>query len=250
MGGPAGISIITAVHNRVGTIEHALASVREQTWKGVQHIVIDGGSTDGTLEVLRSHQAHLAALVSEPDHGIYDALNKGMALAMGDVVGLLHSDDFFSHNDVLRRIAEAFQDPSIDVSYGDLDYVSKSDERRVVRRWRSGRYSPRKLRFGWMPPHPTVFVRRRLLENLGAYDTSMPLGADFDFTLRYLLHAGERVAYLPEVLVKMRTGGASTPSMRTWVQNVKDNWRALRKYQAGGVATLVCNRLRKIPQFF
>ncbi len=240
------ISIVTAVYNRVGTIEQTLRSVREQTWPHVEHIAIDGGSTDGTLDVLRSHQHQLAALVSEPDQGIYDALNKGLALATGDVVGLLHSDDFFAHNDVLGRIAAAFQDASVDVAYGDLDYVSQSDGR-VVRRWRSGRYAPGRLRFGWMPPHPTFYVRRRLLEKLGGYDLSMLLGADFDFTLRYLIHAGENVAYLPEVLVKMRTGGASS-SMRAWVQNLRSNLKALKKYDAGGVGTLICNRLRKIPQ--
>lgn len=240
------ISIVTAVYNRAGTIEQTLRSVREQTWPHVEHIAIDGGSTDGTLDVLRSHKSQLAALVSEPDQGIYDALNKGMALATGDIVGLLHSDDFFAHQDVLSRIADAFQDASIDVAYGDLDYVSQSDGR-VVRRWRSGRYSPGRLRFGWMPPHPTFYVRRRLLEKLGGYDLSMRLGADFDFTLRYLIHAGESVAYLPEVLVKMRTGGASS-SVHAWIQNLQSNLRALKKYNAGGVGTLICNRLRKIRQ--
>jgi glycosyltransferase involved in cell wall biosynthesis len=196
--------------------------------------------------VLRSHKAQLAALVSEPDQGIYDALNKGMALATGDVVGLLHSDDFFAHNDVLRDVADAFRDPSIDAAYGDLDFVSQADGR-VVRRWRSGRYSPGRLRFGWMPPHPTFYVRRRLYDELGGYDPSMLLGADFDFTLRYLTHAGDKVAYLPEVLVKMRTGGASG-SMHAWIQNLHSNLRALKKYGVGGVGTLICNRLRKIPQ--
>jgi glycosyltransferase involved in cell wall biosynthesis len=240
------ISIVTAVYNRVGTIEQTLRSVREQTWPHIEHIAIDGGSTDGTLDVLRSHKDQLAALVSEPDQGIYDALNKGMALAKGDIVGLLHSDDFFAHNDVLRHVAGAFQHSSVEAAYGDLDYVSKSDGR-VVRRWRSGQYAPGRLRFGWMPPHPTFYFRRRLLQKLGGYDLSMQLGADFDLTLRYLIHAGENVAYLPEVLVKMRTGGASG-SMHAWVQNVRSNLRALKQYNAGGVGALICNRLRKIPQ--
>ncbi len=241
------ISIVTAVHNRAATIEQTLDSVRQQTWPHIEHIVIDGGSTDGTLAVLRRHQGQLAALVSEPDRGIYDALNKGMALATGDVVGVLHSDDFFAHRDVVRRIAEAFQDASIEVSYGDLDYVSQADGH-IVRRWRSGRYAPGRLRFGWMAPHPTFYVRRELLQKFGPYDLSMRLGADFDFTLRYLLKAGDKVAYIPEVLVKMRTGGTSG-SPRAWLQNATNNLRALRKHNAGGVVALICNRLRKIPQF-
>ena len=154
------ISVVTAVFNRAGTVAEALASVRAQTWPNVEHIVIDGGSTDGTLPILQAHRGQLAVLVSEPDHGIYDALNKGIARATGEVVGFLHADDLFESPDSLAYVAAAFADPAVDAVYGDLVYVRQQDPTHVVRYWRAGPFVPGCLARGWMRPNPTFYALR------------------------------------------------------------------------------------------
>jgi glycosyltransferase involved in cell wall biosynthesis len=245
---PVRISVITAVYNRVATVAQAIESVRRQSWPHVEHVVIDGGSTDGTLEVLNRFKAGFGVIVSERDRGIYDALNKGLARATGDAVGFLHSDDFFATPTVLERVANAFAGGA-DIVFGDLDYVDMDDVAKVIRRWRCGAYSKGRLAKGWMPPHPTFYVRQSLIEQLGGFDLSMTLAADYDFMLRYLLHAGDKSAYVPDVLVKMRTGGASNRSFAALLQNARENMAALRKNNMASVGTLVLNKLRKLHQF-
>ena len=243
------ISVITAVYNRVDTVGQALASVRGQSWGQVEHIVIDGASTDGTLELLEAQRERLAVLVSERDSGIYDALNKGLARATGDVVGLMHSDDFYADERVLERVALAFADPTVDAVYGDLDYVAKADTGCVIRRWRSGACSRARLRWGWMPPHPTLYLRRSVIEEWGGFDTSFQIAADYDAMLRYLWRGRIRLAYIPEVLVKMRVGGESNRSLARIVRKSREDYRALRNNGVGGLGTLVWKNLSKLPQF-
>ena len=160
--------MITASYNRVTVIRDALESVARQTYPEVEQVVVDGGSSDGTLDVVRSFDGRRLRVLSEPDEGIYDALNKGIRLATGDVIGLVHSDDLLASESVLQRVARAFADPSVDLVYGDLEYVSRRDTAKVIRHWRAGPFSRERLRRGWMPPHPTVFVRRCVFERLGA----------------------------------------------------------------------------------
>lgn len=243
------ISVITAVYNNRDTVSHALDSALAQDHPNVELVVIDGGSTDGTLEVLQGYAGRLAVLVSEPDRGIYDALNKGIARASGEVVGFLHSDDLFADEAVLSRIGTAFADPAVDAAYGDLLYVSKDDPSRVVRTWRSAAFSPARLAHGWMPPHPTFYVRRAVYEQLGGYDTSYRIAADYDCVLRLLGRGGVRAAYIPEVLVKMRVGGASNRSLRNILQKSREDYRALRVNDVGGLAALAWKNLSKLPQF-
>lgn len=207
------ISIVTAVYNRADTIGHALASVRGQTWPYVEHVVIDGASNDGTTEELEVHRDWISVLVSEPDRGIYDALNKGLARASGDIIGLMHSDDFYADERVLERVALVFAEPTVDGVYGDLEYVAKDDPSRIIRYWRSGEYDKRRLSWGWMPPHPTLFLRRSVIEQWGGYDTEFRIAADYEAILRYLGRGGISLAYIPEVLVKMRLGGESNRSL-------------------------------------
>lgn len=245
---PVTVSVITAVYNRVATIAHAIESLRAQTWPNVEHVVIDGGSTDGTLDVLDRFKSGFGVFVSERDRGIYDALNKGFSRAGGDVIGLLHSDDFFASTHALEHITGAFADPAVEIVFGDLDYVAKDDTSRIIRKWRCGPYTRGSLARGWMPPHPAFYVRRRLFAELGGFDVSMPQAADYDFMMRYLLSAGSRSRYLPEVLVKMRLGGASNRSLGAYLQNARENIRAIRKNNVGGVGTLLLNKLRKVPQ--
>ncbi len=243
------ISVITAVYNNRETISAALDSALRQSGVDIDLVVIDGGSTDGTLEVLRSYADRLDVLVSEPDRGIYDALNKGIQRASGEVVGFLHSDDLFAGAGVLSRVAAAFADPEVGAVYGDLVYVRKDNPDQVVRYWRAGVFSRRRLRWGWMPPHPTLYVRRHVYEQHGLFDTSFRIAADYDFILRTLGQAGVGVRYIPEVLVKMRVGGASNRSLRNILRKSSEDLRALRRNGVGGVGALMWKNLSKLPQF-
>lgn len=244
------ISVITVVFNRADTIGQALASVQAQSLHGVEHVVIDGLSTDGTLSVLKSKRDRIAVLVSERDAGIYDALNKGLSRATGDVIGLMHSDDFYAGERVLEKVAAAFADPAVDGVYGDLDYVAKEAPDQIIRRWRSGAYDRAKLAQGWMPPHPTLFLRRSVIEQWGGYDTTYRIAADYDAVLRYLWKGRIQLAYIPEVLVKMRVGGESNRSLSRIIRKSREDYRALRSNGVGGIGTLAWKNLSKLGQFF
>jgi glycosyltransferase len=242
------ISVITAVFNKRDTIAEALDSVLAQSHPDVELVVIDGGSTDGTLEVLQSYGGRIAVLVSEPDHGIYDALNKGLGLATGEVVGFLHSDDVFVDADSLARIASGFYGPEIDAVYGDLVYVRRDNPQQVVRYWKAGMFTLSRLRQGWMPPHPAFYVRRSVYERLGGFDTSYRIAADYDCMLRFLSR-GIKVVYVPQVLVKMRLGGASNRSFKNILRKSREDYRALKANRVGGLPALVWKNFSKLPQF-
>jgi glycosyltransferase len=245
------ISVVTAVYNRVDTIADALASVRSQTWPHVEHVVIDGGSTDGSLSILEACREQFATFVSERDAGIYDALNKGVSRATGDVVGFLHADDLFASPEVLTRVASAFEDPTVDAVFGDLEYVRQDDPSVVVRYWHAGNFEMRSLRLGWMPPHPTFYVRRALYERLGGFDTTYRIAADYDCMLRFL-KSGIRVTYIPHLQVKMRVGGASNRSLGNILKKTKEDFRAYRANGGSLMAALFAifsKNLRKVPQF-
>jgi glycosyltransferase involved in cell wall biosynthesis len=244
------ISVITAVFNRVGTIAHAMESVSAQTFSNAEYIVIDGASTDGTLDIIRSQQTDKMKVFSEKDAGIYDALNKGISRSTGDVIGFMHSDDFFADEQVLARVAAAFSDKNVDAVYGDLDYVAHNDVKRVIRRWRSGIYHQSKLAWGWMPPHPTLYLRRRVFERWGVFDTQYRIAADYDAILRYFSQGKIHAVYVPHVFVKMRLGGESNQSLsKIWLK-MREDYRALCRNQVGGFISLVCKNFRKINQFF
>ncbi|MDP3673070.1 MAG: glycosyltransferase family 2 protein [Telluria sp.] len=243
------ISVITAVFNRASTLGESLRSVQAQTWPGVEHIVIDGGSTDGSLEVLAQHRDGIAQMVSEPDKGIYDALNKGIRRATGDVVGFMHADDAYASPDALRRVAEAFENPAVGAVYGDLVYVNKDDASRVVRYWRAGQYHRQRLTHGWMPPHPTFYVRREHYQRLGGFDTRFRIAADYDNMLRILWAGQVQAAYIPRVLVRMRTGGTSNRSLLNIVQKSCEDYSALRQNGIGGLQGVLLKNVTKLPQF-
>lgn len=243
------ISVVTAVFNRETTISEVMGSVASQTYPHVEHVVQDGGSKDGTLGIITKMSGPDVDLESAPDGGIYDGINKGIARATGDIVGLLHSDDIFSDTQVLSRVAHAMEDPDVDGVYGDLDYVSAEDTTRIVRKWRSGVYSHDKLRRGWMPPHPTLYLRREVFDRWGLYDTSFRIAADYDAMLRYLVKGNIRLTYIPEVFIKMRVGGESNASFKKIMQKSREDYRAIRSNGVGGVGTLVMKNLSKIQQF-
>lgn len=244
------ISVVTAVFNREATIAEAVQSVAAQDYPVVEHVIQDGGSRDGTLDVIHQVAGPGVRVESLRDGGIYDGINKGIARTTGDVVGLMHSDDLFAHGRVLSRVAEAFCDPTVDGVYGDLDYVAAGDTDRIIRKWRSGIYHSSRLRYGWMPPHPTLYLRRTVFDRWGLYDTRFRIAADYDAMLRYLVKGGIRLAYVPEVFVKMRVGGESNRSLRKIIQKSTEDYRAIRNNGVGGVGTLALKNLSKIRQFF
>jgi glycosyltransferase len=243
------ITIITVAYNSAETIGDTLRSVAEQTHGDVEHIVIDGGSTDGTMEVVRREGLHVSIVVSEPDQGIYDAMNKGMRLASGEFLGFLNADDMLASANVVQKIAEAGIDPVVGYVYGDLVYVRKDATTEVTRHWRAGTFTTGKLKFGWMPPHPTFYVRRSVAQRVGGFDVNFRVAADYDFMLRCLRGQSHQAAYLPDVLVRMRTGGVSNRSLPSLMLKSSEDLAVLRKNDAGGLATILCKNVRKLPQF-
>ena len=243
------ISVVTAVFNREGTIAEAIESVAAQDHPAVEHVIQDGASSDGTLDVIRRTAGPEVSLQSTRDGGIYDGINRGIARTTGDVVGLMHSDDLFAADDILSRVSEAFEDPQIDGVYGDLDYVAADDTARIIRKWRSGPYSAEKLRRGWMPPHPTLYLRRSVFDRWGLYDTQYRIAADYDAMLRYLSKGGIKLAYVPRVFVKMRVGGESNRSVGRILRKSCEDYRAIRANGVGGIGTLAAKNFSKIRQF-
>jgi glycosyltransferase len=244
------ISIITAVYNRERSISAALASLHAQTHDDMEHLIIDGGSTDGTLAILRAAATRAdTTLISEPDEGIYDALNKGLARATGEIIGILHSDDEFADRHVIADVAAAFAASRSDAVYGDLDYVAADGSGRIIRHWCSGPYSRTRLARGWMPPHPALFIRKPVVDCFGGYDTRLRIAADYDAILRWFTRGNITPAYIPRVLVRMRVGGESNRSLERIIRKSREDLVALRQNRVGGVAALAWKNLSKLPQF-
>ena len=221
------ISVITVTYNSAATVVDTVESVLSQTHPEVEYLIVDGASTDATLEKLEPYRDQLAGLLSEPDRGMYDAMNKGIARATGDIVAILNSDDIYADPQVLAGVAECFIKTGADCVYGDLHYVT-ADLQKVVRNWVSGDHWAGQFKRGWHPPHPSFFVKRAVYESSGDFRTDLRIAADYECMLRVLQAQGCSAAYLPEVLVKMRTGGASNRSIRNiWNAN-RECYRAWR----------------------
>jgi len=238
------ISIITVCYNSEKTIGDTLVSVRKQDYDNIEHIIVDGLSTDSTLAVVAAEGAHVKKVVSEKDKGIYDAMNKGIALATGNVIGFINADDFYPSPDVLTVVAAAFSASGTDCCYGDLCYVRQDDVSKTVRYWRSAPFVPGNFGVGWCPPHPTFFVRREVFARLGGFDLSFKIAADFELMARYMEAAHISSHYIPKVLVKMRLGGTTNRSLsNVFKQNVEIR-RALLKI--GSQSSLIGFLLNKI----
>ena len=251
-------SIITATYNSESSILDTVRSLARQTYPrdDIEWILVDGASADRTLELIRDQDYHPDLWVSEPDAGIYDALNKGVRMATGDFVGFLHADDVLASPGVIYRMSCALRNSGADAVYGDLQYVKPQEDGAlsVVRNWTSGIYYRRKLKWGWMPPHPTFYLRRELFEQTrladGVYfDTSYSCSADYDFMTRALGKYEIEPAYLRMVLVQMRVGGVSNRSLKHIVQKSKEDWHIIRSNRIGGLHTLAWKNLGKIGQF-
>lgn len=222
------ITVITVCYNSAATIGDTLAAVSRQGYQNFEHLIIDGASTDGTVDIIRQWTGHAVVLTSEPDKGIYDAMNKGLARASGDVIGFLNADDFYADSSVLEKVANAFQDETAEACFGDLVYVSK-DNRRVIRNWKSRAFVKGDFANGWCPAHPTFYIRRSALARCGDFDRSFKLASDVEFMMRYLEQGGVRAVYIPHVLVRMRVGGATNQSWSNVLQQNKEVLAALNK---------------------
>ncbi|WP_339886650.1 glycosyltransferase family 2 protein [Rhodopirellula europaea] len=244
------VSVITAVYNRHETIGDALRSVFSQQNVDLETIVVDGDSTDGTSGVISQFGNQVSCSIREPDTGIYNALNKGLRAATGDVVGFLHADDWMADENVLADVASVMADRKVDGVYADLDYVDANDRDRVHRRWVSGAYDVRKFRRGWMPPHPTVYFRRGLYERFGLFNEDLRTAADYELLVRMMVRHGAKMAYLPRVTVKMRVGGASNASLANRLNANRDDRQAwLINGLKPPVGLRFTKPLRKLPQF-
>ena len=243
------ISIITPSLNSAGVISDCVRSVLEQN-QTAEQLVVDGRSLDDTISKIREITNKLQ-VISEVPAGIYSAINSGITAATGEVIGILNADDFYANPEVLRKVAAVFEDQSVDACYGDLCYVDAEDTSRIVRYWRSGDYDPRRFFSGWMPPHPTFFVRRRIYEKYGLYRTDLGTAADYELMLRFMVKHGISTDYIPEVLVKMRIGGASNAS---WRARIAANRMDRKSWELNGLKpypwTLLAKPLRKIGQWW
>jgi len=244
------ITLITASYNSATTLEETIKSVIAQNYPLLEYIVIDGASTDNTIEIIKKYEKHITKWVSEKDKGIYDAFNKGLEMASGDIIGFLNSDDMFAQNDALKKIAKIFQTKSVDGVYGDLHYVDFDNTQRVVRKWKAGHYKPGAFLYGWMPPHPSLYLRKSCYTKYGNFNTSFISAADYELMLR-MIHKNQIIlAYLPEVVVKMRMGGISNKSVLNRIRANKEDRRAwkVNKLKMPFYTTWL-KPLRKISQF-
>lgn len=243
-------SIITVTYNSAATLEQTILSVTGQSYPHIEYIIVDGRSTDGTLAIIEKYRRRIARFVSEPDKGLYDALNKGIDLATGDVVGILHSDDFYIDNKVIQKYADTFLKTSADAVYSDLYYVDKNNTGKIIRKWKSGEKKSGAFINGWMPPHPTFFVKKEAYKRFGKFNLEFRTAADYELMLRLIEKNRISISYLPEYTVKMRVGGKSNVSIQNRINaNLEDR----RAWQVNGLKprfyTLFLKPLRKIFQF-
>ena len=245
------ISVITAVYNRQETIGSAIQSVVSQNCSELEYIVIDGMSSDRTPQIIDANRSAVDTLIREPDSGIYDALNKGIAASTGDVVGFLHADDLFADNSVIQKVQQKFQSGDFDAVYADLLYVAFDDPDRIIRYWKSGDYSVGKFRYGWMPPHPTVYVRREIYEKFGTYRTDHGSAADYECMIRLMIRNKIRVGYIPQIAVKMRVGGESNTSLKNRMNaNQADRTAWIENGLKPPLGLRFSKPLSKLPQYF
>jgi glycosyltransferase len=245
------VTIITATFNSDKNLQRTIDSVVNQDYPDIEHIIIDGGSTDNTLQIIESNKHKISTCISEKDKGIYDALNKGIKMATGDVIGFLNSDDVFTNKHVISRVVNCMKIKKSDVVYGNLVYQSKEKEERkkTIRYWRSNVYSPGCLKWGWMPPHPTVYCKREIYDTWGLYDDKFKISADYDFILRVFKQPTVSKSFLPTIMVKMDIGGISNKSVKNILQKSIEDFKAINRNGTGNLLTLFFKNIRKVNQF-
>ena len=223
------VTIITVTLNSEKHLEDCINSVISQDYHDIEHIIIDGKSTDGTLDIIAKYQDHIAKWVSEKDYSMYDAINKGMSMASGDIIGTLNSDDILASNDVIREIVKVLEEQQVDSVYGDLQYVDPHNLQRINREWKGLLYRRGRFKYGWMPAHPTFYFRKKLLDTCGYYETHYFTACDFEFMLRCLYHFGASSYYIPKLIVKMRGGGISNGSILRRLRVNRRDYLAMKK---------------------
>ena len=246
------ISLITVVYNRVATIERTIRSVLEQSYTDVEYIVVDGASTDGTLDVIRTYENSISKIISEKDKGVYDAINKGLSIATGTVVGILHADDRFAHTDVLSQIANTFiSNPDTDCVFGDVGFVKSNQPGKIVRHFSSSIFKLNRFKQGIMPAHPTFYCYKKYFDQYGNYRTDLEISADFDLLLRFLYKHRLRYYYLQQILVLMNLGGKSTSGLSSTFKINRENRKVLREHRIkSSFLHLYSRYLIKIKEFF
>jgi glycosyltransferase involved in cell wall biosynthesis len=247
------ISIITVSYNSVKYLENCINSITNQSHKNIEYIIIDGASTDGTLSLLNSKRDQLSVLLSEPDSGIYDAMNKGINIVSGDVIGLLNSDDFYINNKVISKVVKEFEnDPSLDACYADLVYVDQINTSKIVRYFKSSAFKHGLFSKGWCPPHPTFFVRRSVYDRFGKFDLNYRIAADVELMMRFLEVHNIKSRYIPEVWVKMRMGGVTNKNLKNILLQ---NWEILGSFYKNGLSVnpisfFIYKIISRFKQFF
>lgn len=244
------ISIITITYNSAATIEQTINSVLDQNYSNIEYIIVDGGSTDNTLQIIEKYKSKISKFVSGKDNGLYDALNKGIDLATGDVIGIIHSDDFYIDNTIIEKYAATFIKNHSDAVYSDLFYVDKENTNKIIRKWKSGNHKPNSFLHGWMPPHPTFFVKREIYQKFGKFNLEFKHSADYELMLRFIHKHKIRINYLHEFTIKMRVGGQSNVSVQNRMNaNIEDR----KAWKINGLKprfyTSYLKPLRKILQF-
>ncbi|WP_423149701.1 glycosyltransferase family 2 protein [Rubrolithibacter danxiaensis] len=244
------ISIVTVARNAEDFIESCIASILNQSYHDIEYIIIDGASTDHTVDIIQKYRQNIHHFISEKDNGIYDAMNKGIELASGEVIGILNADDFFPDAEIVSKIAAKFLSGNADVVYGDLLYTDRADTDKITRKWKSKNYSQGLFQWGWMPAHPTFYARRTLFEKFGNYKLNYGSAADYELMIRFIHKHHAKTAYLPEVIVKMRSGGVSNQSLKNRLKASKADLSAMK---ANGIVfpllAAFLKPVRKIPQF-
>lgn len=244
------VSIITVTNNSEANLSSCINSVINQSYEDIDYIIIDNCSTDNTLDIAKSHVDYITRIVSEPDNGIFDAMNKGIRLADGDIIAFLHSDDFYANNTVIEDVVEAFSTHDCQSVYSDLQYVSKKNNDKVIRNWIAGEYKPESFAKGWMPPHPSFFVKKECYLKYGLYKTDYKIASDYELMLRFLYKHGISAFYINKVLVKMQDGGVSNKGFKNIIRKSKEDLEIIKSLRLGSYKTLVFKNLQKIKQFF
>lgn len=236
------VSIITTVFNNRDTIESAVQSVLGQNYPNIEYIIVDGGSNDGTIDIINKYKDRVAKFISEKDKGIYDGMNKGIRLASGDIIGILNSDDFYYDNNVISNVVKEFEIKNVDSVFADLVYINGNQK--IVRYYSSSNFNPKKFAYGWMPAHPTFFIKRKIYEKYGLFKTDYEIASDYELLVRLLARYRISYSYIPKVLVKMRTGGLSTRTLKSnWILNKE----ILRVCAENGIKTNIFKVLSKYP---
>ena len=245
------ISIITVSFNSVITIRDTIESIISQDYNNIEYIIIDAGSNDGTIDVIKEYEEHISYFSSEYDNGIYEGMNKGIAAAKGDVIGIINSDDFYPNSFVISNVVKTFEKKRCDAVYGDLVYVKFFDINKIVRYWQAGEYTVKKIKNGWMLPHPTFFVKKYLYDKYGYYNTDLKTAADYEMILKLLYRYNVKTIYIPMILVTMRIGGASNSSILNRIRANKEDGLAWTKNQLNKpILVRIKKPLQKVKQFF